>query len=67
MCCQPFTTPDNAGKRREIDHADAQAASIASVHQKLKNEVKAGDVILVKGSRSMRMERTVKFIKEKIS
>ncbi len=40
--------------------------SLPAVHQRLAKFCRPGDAILVKGSRGMRLERTVAFIKEKI-
>jgi len=40
---------------------------LKEVHQRLKKVCRPGDAVLVKGSRGMHMERTVKFLKEKLS
>ena len=40
--------------------------TLASVHNRLKEYCQSGDVILVKGSRGMKMERTVEFLSKEI-
>ena len=40
------------------------AQSRAQLHQKLNSFIQAKDCVLVKGSRSMEMEKTVQFIKK---
>jgi UDP-N-acetylmuramoyl-tripeptide--D-alanyl-D-alanine ligase len=42
------------------------ASDAPDVQEKLMDELKAGDVLLVKGSRGMKMERIVDFLKHKI-
>ena len=41
--------------------------SLEALHRQLKKLVKPGDVILIKGSRSMHMERTVEFLKKNLN
>ncbi len=56
-------TVKKENKDLTADHFD----TIEGVHNRLKEYCQTGDVILVKGSRGMRMERTVEFLLKKLS
>ena len=56
-------TVKEENKDLTADHFD----TIEGVHNRLKEYCRTGDVILVKGSRGMRMERTVEFLLKELS
>jgi len=54
----------NTLKKRAPSIRANHYALLARAHQHLKGLCQPGDVILIKGSRSMKMERTVKFLEK---
>ncbi len=56
-----------AAKKENKDLISFHGATIEGIHHRLQEYCQPGDVILVKGSRGMKMERTVEFLSQELA